>query len=326
MNKLLEKYAPRLNVSENVYKNAHEGASMTNNIKLTTAMVLHNTNKLLTEAFTNSVGTQRADMGLWKKFCLNLVTVALPNLIANELVIVHPMSSMSGYVTYVAYTTGSSKGATKQGEVINDPFRLGKVDPDYTSERVIESFTGDGSKVAFQVMWPNVVAVSKATVNGVEVQVASFTAEGLVTLAEAPAAEADVKIAYIYDNVEIPQHDLPIINAEIKSIPLIAKARRVAIYFSQIAAFQASQDYGFNLGDELAKKAVGELNYEIDTEITDLIDATAGAAKVELTFNKVQPYGVSLRDHYAAFAEVIEKGKQIIYDRTKRLTNLCLAA
>lgn len=70
MNKLLEKYAPRLNVSENVYKNAHEGSSMTNNIKLTTAMVLHNTNKLLTEAFTNSVGTQRADMGLWKKFCL----------------------------------------------------------------------------------------------------------------------------------------------------------------------------------------------------------------------------------------------------------------
>ena len=240
------------------------------------------------------------------------------NLIANELVIVHPMSSMSGYVTYVAYTTGSNKGATKQGDIINDPFRLGKVDPDYTSERVIESFTGDGTKVAFQVMWPNVVAVSKATVNGVEVEVASFTAEGLVTLASAPAAEADVKIAYIYDNVEIPQHDLPIINAEIKSIPLIAKARRVAIYFSQIAAFQASQDYGFNLGDELAKKAVGELNYEIDTEVTNLIDATAGTAKSELTFNKVQPYGVSLRDHYAAFAEVIEKGKQIIYDRTKR--------
>ena len=31
---------------------------------------------------------------------LNLTTVALPNLIANELVIVSPMSSMSGYVAY----------------------------------------------------------------------------------------------------------------------------------------------------------------------------------------------------------------------------------
>ena len=46
------------------------------------------------------MGTQRSDMGLFKKFCLNLITVALPNLIAPELVIVSPMSSMSGYVTY----------------------------------------------------------------------------------------------------------------------------------------------------------------------------------------------------------------------------------
>ena len=31
------------------------------------------------------------------------------------------------------------------------------------------------------------------------------------------------------DNVVIPQNDLPIVNAEMKSISLIAKARRVAI-------------------------------------------------------------------------------------------------
>lgn len=36
-------------------------------------------------------------MGTYKKFCLDLVTVALPNLIANELVIVKPMSSMTGF-------------------------------------------------------------------------------------------------------------------------------------------------------------------------------------------------------------------------------------
>ena len=57
----------------------------------------------MNEAFENSVGTQRTDMGMFKKFALNLTTVALPNLIANDLVIVHPMSSMSGYVTYIEY-------------------------------------------------------------------------------------------------------------------------------------------------------------------------------------------------------------------------------
>ena len=38
--------------------------------------------------------------GLFVTQMLNLITVALPNLIAPELVIVSPMSSMSGYVTY----------------------------------------------------------------------------------------------------------------------------------------------------------------------------------------------------------------------------------
>ena len=51
---------------------------------------MENTNRFMNEAFENSVGTQRSDMGAFKKFALNLTTVALPNLIANDLVIVHP--------------------------------------------------------------------------------------------------------------------------------------------------------------------------------------------------------------------------------------------
>ena len=47
---------------------------------------------------------------------------------------------------------------------------------------------------------------------------------------------SDTKVAYLYDNVVIPQNDLPTLKAEMKSIPLIAKARRIAVYYSQIAA------------------------------------------------------------------------------------------
>jgi len=65
------------------------------------------------------------------------------------------------------------------------------------------------------------------------------------------------------DNVVIPQNDLPIVNAEMKMMPLMAKARRVAVYYSQIAAYQAKTDYGFDLGDQLSEKAVGELQYKL---------------------------------------------------------------
>ena len=69
---------------------------------------------------------------------MNLTTVALPNLIANDLVIVHPMTSMSGYITYIQYLAGTTKGATTQGDLFNSPFKLGDVDPTYTADRVVE--------------------------------------------------------------------------------------------------------------------------------------------------------------------------------------------
>ena len=56
------------------------------------------------------------------------------------------MTSMAGYVNYIKYTAGSNKGATAQGDVLNSPFGLGKVDPNYTSASVIETL-GDNLKL-----------------------------------------------------------------------------------------------------------------------------------------------------------------------------------
>jgi len=318
---LLETYAKRLSVAESVYSKAHEGDTLSNTKKMAVAMVLNNTNKFMNEAFANSVGTQRSDLGLFKKFTLNLTTVALPNLIAHDLVIVHPMASMSGYITYIQYTAGSTKGATAQGDVFNEPFKLGAVDPAYTSSAVVEEFTGNGSATTFTVAWTPVLALGKVIVAGSEVAGSTFVAStGVVTLLVAPANGASVRIAYTYDNVVIPQNDLPVINAKLASIALIAKARRVAIYYSQIAAFQAKTDYGFDLGDQLAEKAVGQLAYEIDTEITDKLIELAGASNSLLKWSKVVPVGVSKAEHYEGFSEIVEIGKQLIYDRTKRFT------
>ena len=58
------------------------------------------TNKFLNEAFNSSMGTQRAAMGDYKKFCLALTNVGVPQLIAFDLVAVSPMSSMYGNVAY----------------------------------------------------------------------------------------------------------------------------------------------------------------------------------------------------------------------------------
>ena len=47
---------------------------------------------------------------------------------------------------------------------------------------------------------------------------------------------------------------------KLREIALEAKPRRIAIYYSQLAAFQAKTDYGFNLSEGLAEQAVGQLS------------------------------------------------------------------
>lgn len=279
---------------------------------------------------------------------MNLTTVALPNLIAHDLVIVHPMSSMSGYVNYVQYTRGSNKGAYVQGDVINDPFRLGsfkegadkKLDTNYTAAKVCEAKAAvTDAKYDVTLMWKPVVPTTVEVVtagatfrdngegklqemDGDKVKEGGKTgtidyATGAISFAASTLTAGPVFVNYAYDNVVIPQNNLPIINAEIKAIPLIAKARRIAIYYSQIAAFQAKTDYGMDLGAQLAEKAVGELSYEIDTEITSMLVDNASESAL-LAFNKALPMGVSKAEHYEGFAEVVEIGKQLIYDNTKR--------
>ena len=308
-------------------------------------------------------------MGLFRKFALNLTTVAVPNLIAFDLVMVHPMSSMAGYVNYIEYTAGSNKGGVRQGDVFNSPFGLGAVDPSYTSSAVAVEGTAT-TEAPLKFTWlpvtPGTVDVTVAGVRYVDNGAGKFITvpagaqivrranmvekvdgrlegvQGMATvqvfdtdgqavaatdsntidyatgvMAGATAGAGAYTAKYSYNNVVIPQNDLPIVNAEMKAIPLVAKARRIAIYYSQIAAFQAKNDYGFDLGDQLAEKAVGQLSYEIDTEITQMLIDNA-AADSDLVWSKTLPVGVSKQEHYAGFVEILEIARQKIYDRTKR--------
>ncbi len=97
--KLLEKYSKKLQLAEAVYQKKH-GEPMDAMRKVTVARCLENVNNFLNEAFDSSMGTQRSAMGDYKRFCLALTNVGLPNLIAFDLVHVSPMSSMYGNVAY----------------------------------------------------------------------------------------------------------------------------------------------------------------------------------------------------------------------------------
>ena len=191
-------------------------------------------------------------------------------------------------INYIKYTAGSTKGNTVQGDVFNDPFRLGKVDPQYTSSRVTKDYNLTESTDSFTMDWKPVVAGTVSVFVGTTTYVddgegnlisvpeggsvarktemvqpvaqvsdmADLRLEGVIPVVKTIVYNADgtpkttpdgsvdyaagtitvtggvqgaVQVAYSYNNVLIPQNDIPLLSAKIESMPLLAKARRIAI-------------------------------------------------------------------------------------------------
>ena len=84
---LLETYSRQLKVAEAYVAKNFEGKQMSSQTALTTAVLLDNTNRWMTESLNSQIGVEGRDvsMGAWKKFCLNLTNIAVPSLIANDL-------------------------------------------------------------------------------------------------------------------------------------------------------------------------------------------------------------------------------------------------
>ena len=313
---LLETYSRQLNVAEAYVAKNFAGREVSNNTKLATAVLLDNTNRFINSRLEESVATSHADLGAWKKFCLNLTNIAVPSLIANDLVIVHPMTSISGSVAYLEYVATTDKNGM-EGEVLNGAFGLGKMSDNrvaYTSQIIVENYTS-GS-----VALTPVVGGIKHDVDGAIVAntYKCIKADGEVVFADT-IVEGTKKVAYVSEEFQmekVPSKDIPSIGPKMRRIPLVAEPRRIAVKYDQITAFEAKTDYGFSLDKQIAEQACGELAYEIDTEIVDMLYEGAKSNKALTSWNKRQPIGVSKFDHFAGFLEVIEEAKSLIYKAT----------
>lgn len=243
------------------------------------------------------------------------------------------------------YTAGTTKGGVEAGDFFNGAYRLGKMDEDrirYTSDRVVEECTVSNDKAT--VLWTPVADIAKieAVEGSMENVTYTFNADtGVITFVageadaekeiEAGIVPTKVKVAYVYDNIEIPQKveptSIPTLTGKMDAIELHAHARRIAIYYSQIAAFQAKTDYGFDLGQQLATQAQGELAYEIDSEGVMMLvngaeaDASLNFAKYEAFQNSnVNGTYISRSQYYEGFAEKVNKAKMVMFERTQKFS------
>jgi len=317
---LLETYSRQLKVAEAYVAKNFDGKTISANTQLTTAVLLDNTNRWMTESM-NTDATERRDLGDWKKFCLNLTNIAVPSLIANDLVIVHPMTSYSGSVAYLEYVSKTDKGDVKKGDLFNGVFGLGEhsdARTAFTSQVIVETAGSDG-KVALTPMATNRFGEEGEHKDAKVIvgDVVSYVTAAQLIAGVTPGA----KVAYFSEEFQmehVPAQDIPTIGPKMRRIALVAEPRRIAVRYDQITAFQAKTDYGFSLDKQIAEQACGELAYEIDTEIVEMLANGAKEQGVALTWSRARPVGVSKFEHYNGFLEVIEEAKAIIYKRTKK--------
>lgn len=182
---------------------------------------------------------------------VNLTNIAVPSLIANDLVIVHPMTAYSGSIAYLKYVSLTDKNGIKEGDEFNSVFRMGDPNLDqearmnFTSQVIVESFTG--GPVSLDIVEGGMKYEENGAILGKNYKLIAadgyFQYSNTLDAKIGPKGDKDVvKVAYIaklFQMEKIPAQDIPTIGPRTEHIALVAEPRRIAVKYDQITAFQA---------------------------------------------------------------------------------------
>lgn len=291
--------------------------------------------------------TRTVNVGSFTKFIFPILRRVFPNLIANEIVSVQPMTAPVGAVFYLDYVYGSSKGGTQAGNVFPRDF-----DRNYSSEFISGEIMATGNGVAFggagtalssslsynpvrpldsvrgfscviQELDPTGNVIQAATDNGTGGFTGNVTAGSinysngaiasfLFTLP--PVSGNQIKAFYYYDgelNQKIPQ-----INLDVKKAPVEAQARRLKALWSAEAAEDLRAFHGLDAETEMVSAVAQDIALEIDREIVqDLFASSTGTTG---SFDRVPPAGIPEIDHLRALITQISTVSNLIHKKTLR--------
>lgn len=301
----------------------------------TTAILLENTSAhidRMTQMGAMNEATQPGDVGYFKKYAINLLSAAIPNLIAPEIVSMQPMLSRVGEMRYLKVLYGSNKGSVKAGDTMFSMFHGGNGETAYSSDEVdTEYVTASDSTISGSLAWLPVVPGSVKLVVGT----AEYTDDGAgritgsgitsgtidynsgafsITLSSKPSESDDIYFNYRYNNMDVPVQ-APEVTLKIEVAPIIAKSRKLKTIYAFDAAFDMSKDYGMQINNELVTYTASQIKHEIDGEIMGDLLRIASATPV--TWDATPRDGISLRDHNESFYNKVVEAGNNIFDATK---------
>lgn len=291
--------------------------------------------------------TLSTNAGEYTKYIFPVLRRVFPNLIANEIVSVQPMTAPVGAVFFFEYKHGKSKGQTVAGTNLIENF-----DQDFSSEKIDAEVAAVGDGAAFGAMGTSLsvvlqyspvrpldtdnnisVIVEDRDSSGTVIQTATddgsggFTgdvsagtinyATGQITgflFTAAPASGNSIVVTYFYDseaNKQVPDVFVDISFQEIRATTRKLKARWSAEAADDLRAF-----HGIDSETELVAGISQEIALELDRDILgQLFTASAG---ITASFDFTVPAGITEVDHIRAVLTRMSNVSYQIHKQTLR--------
>lgn len=311
------------------------------------AVCLENTKSWIRKMVETS---QTANIGAFPKHAYELITASLPTMTAHEAVNVQALTSRLGQVFVMQYEYGSNKGSVRSGDTMFGAFEAGQGGQQYYTSPTISREVGpvgDGGTAVYTYTLekPGVVPgtfEARAIVGGLVVTVVDDGANGLLR-GGAAAGAIDYETAVVtninfggnVDNLTTvlstyninfesnPEH-IGEVNIRVTDLPVEARPRKVRARNTMDAAWDLQQIWGEDADSNLIAVLGADIAAETDAEIYgDLYD---GAFDTVEDWDRNTPMGVSWVEHLRSFRGVANRGKNLIWQNTKKVRGNVMVA
>ena len=279
--------------------------------------------------------TKLLNIGHVDKVAFPTIRAVYPNLIANEIVSVQPMSGPVGLAFYFDVVYGSDKGSISAGTSLFDS----RTGPDGAESYIQDSVVGEsfasGGALAYGPVRPGTVTI-KCTHdsagaltfaddgNGGLQQVAGSTtamttevinyATGVTTLVPGSGSVSGLSATYRYDAEG--SESLPQVDIQLTSVPITAAASKLRSRISWEAMMQMQAVNGMSAAQEVATSMTEALKHGIDRKVINDLTNNAGAGSV--TWDRTVPFGVSWTEHKQSFVDACSAANNLVFAATKR--------
>lgn len=308
-------------LAENAARRAR-WAHLTEGLKDTDRIVLEN---LLDNAqrwvLTEATTTQ--DIATFTTYAFPLIRRVYPNLIAQELVSVQPMTQPTALIFYLDFLYGTNRHGSSAGDRVdlqhNPKYAGGMV-----RGEIIKRSGEVGSTSAYELDYTPVENSEIVYIDGV-VLVGGYTIDGdEITFSTAPATEATVTIDYQLSPAE-GEDNVAEMKLSITSDSVVAETKKLKAQWTLEAQQDLMAYHGLNAENELLTVMGNEIIREIDRLIINHLLRVASAGNVNWSSSKPTGYTGSQREYEQTLFHAILDANNLIYRKRFQNANWIVA-